>query len=208
MEGSLLNTRYLAAVAIATAAIVIPSSVSAQQFSQPAALQQSNVPAAAQDAASDIEDAARRFRLGVRAGVGLDPELINFGAHAMFGPVFNPRVTFRPGVEFGVGEITTMFGVNLDVLYTLPGGTAQTRWLPYFGGGPNFGLSHRGFETDDEDNVDGDDGTRNRFDFSDTDFNGGFNFIVGARNRGGTFFELNATAYGVSNIKLLAGFNF
>ena len=139
-----------------------------------------------------MEDAARRFRLGVRAGVGLDPELINFGAHGMLGPIFSPNVTFRPGIEFGVGEITTMFGVNLDVLYTLPGANAQTRWLPYFGGGPNFGMSHRGFETDDEDNVDGDDDTRNRFDFSDTDFNGGFNFIVGARNRGGTFFELKS----------------
>ena len=203
-----MNTRFLVAVLAIASVIVIPSSAAAQQVSTAAALQQSNVPAAAQNAADDVEDAARRFRLGVRAGVGLDPELINFGAHAMLGPIFSPNFTFRPGIEFGVGEITTMFGVNLDVLYTLPGATAQTRWLPYFGGGPNFGLSHRGFDTDDEDNVDSEDDTRNRFDFSDTDFNGGFNFIVGARNRGGTFFELNATAYGVSNIKLLAGFNF
>ena len=202
-----MNTRFLVAVIVSVIAISSPAAAQ-QQSSPSAALQQSNVPAAAQDAAADAEEAARRFRLGVRAGVGLDPELINFGAHATLGPIFNPRVTFRPGIEFGVGEITTMFGINLDVLYTLPGATRDTRWLPYFGGGPNFGMSHRGFETDDEDNVDGDDDTPNRFDFSDTDFNGGFNFIVGARNRGGTFFELNATAYGVSNIKLLAGFNF
>jgi hypothetical protein len=81
------------------------------------------------------------------------------------------------------------------------------------GAGPAFGLSHRGFETEDGDNVsvDGDDldedDDRNRFDFSDTDFNGGMNFIVGMRKRN-VFFEMKATAWGVSNIRLLAGVNF
>ena len=49
---------------------------------------------------------------------------------------------------------------------------------------------------------------RNRFDFGDTDFVSGFNFIAGARRPNGLFFELRATAYGVSNVKLLAGYNF
>ena len=44
--------------------------------------------------------------------------------------------------------------------------------------------------------------------FSDTDFNGGVNFIVGMRRQNGAFFEMRATAWGVSNIRLLAGFNF
>ena len=70
------------------------------------------------------------------------------------------------------------------------------------GAGPNFALSHRGFESDESDDG------RNRFDFSDTDFEGGFNFIAGARNRNGMFLEMKATAYGVSNVRLLAGFNF
>ena len=48
----------------------------------------------------------------------------------------------------------------------------------------------------------------NRFDFSDTDFNGGMNFIVGMRKQSGMFFDMKATAWGVSNIRLLAGFNF
>lgn len=49
---------------------------------------------------------------------------------------------------------------------------------------------------------------RNRFDFSDTDTEGGMNFIAGARNQKGLFFELKATAWGVTNIRLLAGFTF
>jgi hypothetical protein len=74
-------------------------------------------------------------------------------------------------------------------------------------------LSHRGFSTDDADNVtvSGNgvaDDDRGRFDFSDTDFNGGMNFIAGVRKRNGLFLEMKATAWGVSNIRLLAGFNF
>ena len=173
------------------------------------AADQSNMPAAAQSGQAAIERTARRFRVGVEAGVGLDPELMLFGAHGSFGPLFRHGIDFRPGVDFGVGEVTTMFGINLDVLYSLPGTGAG--WAPYIGAGPNFTLSHRGFETEETDKVDGEVGpivTRNRFDFSDTDFEGGMNFIVGARRANGLFLEMKATAYGVSNVRLLVGFNF
>jgi hypothetical protein len=179
--------------------LLFPSPLRAQQ----------NVPPAAQRAESDVESAVERFGIGVQGGVGLDPEIINFGAHATFGPLFRPTLQVRPGLEFGLGEVTTMFGINIDVLYTIPGFTSETRWLPYVGAGPNFSLSHRGFETDDGDNVDTDTGDRpGRFDFSDTDFSGGMNFIVGMRRTSGMFFEMKATAWGVSNVRLLAGFNF
>jgi hypothetical protein len=102
-----------------------------------------------------------------------------------------------------VGEVTTTFGINLDVLYALPGGTRAAEWIPYVGAGPNFALSHRGFESEEDEDDD-----RNRFDFSDTDFEGGVNFIAGVRRRNGMFLEMKATAYGVSNVRLLVGFNF
>ena len=189
-----------------------PAAVHAQEPRQNAAAPQqtSNVPPEARQVEDAVEDAVRRFGGGVVAGVGLDPELIMFGAHGTFEPVFHPAVRFRPGLEIGAGEVTTLLAINLDVLYTLPGSARPTGWSPYIGAGPTFGLSHRGFETDDADNVDTDNPTesRNRFDFSDTDFNGGMNFIAGARKRDGLFFELRATAWGVSNIRLLGGFNF
>jgi hypothetical protein len=200
-----VHTRHLIA-AITLAVLAIPLHAAAQQGSpapSSAAVQQSNVPQPVQQATEDIEDTVRRFRVGVRGGVGLDPELIDFGAHATFGPIFTPNLSFRPGIEFGVGEVTTMFGINLDVLYSFPGATRSTRWAPYVGAGPNFALSHQSFDTTDEDPD-----APNRFDFSDTDFESGFNFIAGARSRSGMFFELNATAYGVSNVRLLVGYNF
>lgn len=162
---------------------------------------QQNVPPRAQDAGDAVERAVKRFGIGVEAGIALDPELIAFGAHATFGPVFRPNLQFRPGVEFGVGEVTTAFGINLDVLYTLPGATGQARWRPYVGAGPNFSLSHRGFDSTVDDEG-------NRFDFGDTDFEAGFNFIAGVRNPNRTFLEMRATAYGVSNVRLLVGFAF
>jgi hypothetical protein len=51
-------------------------------------------------------------------------------------------------------------------------------------------------------------GQQDRFDFGDTDFNGGMNFIVGMKTEKGAFFEMKATAWGVTTIRLLAGFNF
>jgi hypothetical protein len=212
---SLVTTIAIELLAVSTA-LVIPTTAFAQQENgnwptlQPGAtyistFQQTNVPAAARQAEDTVERAVRRFRIGVSAGAGLDPELVMFGAHGAFGPLFHPSVEFRPGVEFGVGEVTTAFGINLDVLYVLPGTTRGARWTPYVGGGPNFSLSHRGFESDDDDDGADD---RNRFDFSDTDFEPGFNFFAGARTQNGMFLEMKSTAYGVSKIRILVGFNF
>ena len=192
------------AVIIATGAVfAVPHMAHAQE----------NVPPAVRQAQADVESAVDRFGVGVQGGAGLDPEIINLGVHASFGPIFRPTLQFRPGVEFGIGEVTTMFAINLDVLYTLPGFTGETRWLPYVGVGPNFGLSNRSFATEEGDKVDidgvaGDATDRGRFDFSDTDFNGGMNFLVGMRRQNGMFFEMKATAWGVSNVRLLAGINF
>ena len=190
------------------------------------AVAQQNVPPAAQRAEANVESAVKRFGVGVQGGIGLDPEIIDFGAHATFGPVFKRNLQVRPGIEFGLGEITTLFGINVEAVYTIPGFTSDTRWIPYVGAGPNFSLSHRGFETEEGDHVNTTSTTTNttttngtttnatttdtpsRFDFSDTDFETGMNFIVGMRRQSGMFFEMKATAGGVSLVRLLAGFNF
>ena len=156
-----------------------------------------------------VEGAVRRFHMGIEGGVGLDPELIMLGVHGAFGPYFNRSFVFRPGIEFGFGEVTTLLGVNLDAIFAFSNDTAQ-RWVPYIGAGPNFALSHQSFEApppeEGEEPAEGEDDSR--FDFSDTDFKAGFNFIAGARSRNGLFVEMRATAWGVSNIRLLVGYSF
>ena len=195
---------WLGYVLVLATALVAPTAAVAQVVQE-----ERNVQAPAPQAQAAVERAVRRFRIGVTGGFAFDPELIDFGAHGAFAPVLHPNVEFRPGIEFGLGEVTTLFGINLDALYTFGGATGQDRWMPYLGAGPNFALSHRdltpGDDIDDDlEDLDDD----NRFDFTDTDFVGGVNFIAGARNPRGLFFELKATAWGVSNVRLLAGFNF
>jgi hypothetical protein len=113
----------------------------------------------------------------------------------------------RPTPDYGrdLLQSTQPLGARpVEVLYTVPGPSRGARWIPYVGAGPNFALSHRGLDSDELD----DDDDPNRFDFSDTDFEGGVNVIAGAHNPIGMFLEMKATAYGVSNVRLLVGFKF
>ena len=169
-----------------------------------------NDQAPAQGAQNTVTEAVKKWNLGVYGGIALDPELITFGVFGKFAPIFSKDVSFRPGLYLSFGELTTEFGIDLDMLYTLPG--ADNAWRTYVGGGPNFALSHQGFSAPPDDTNSGDSSgdsstTTDRFDFSDTSFDAGFNFIVGA-TRSKTFFEMKATAWGVSSVKLLAGFRF
>ena len=97
--------------------------------------------------------------------------------------------------------MTTAFGINLDVLYLLSRPVRRTRWMPYLGAGPTFAFSHRGVEGEVEDSGD-------RFDFSDSQYDPGVNFIAGARHPNGAFVEIKATAWGVSNVSLVVGYDF
>jgi hypothetical protein len=63
------------------------------------------IPPAVRDLERDIKREARRWRLGVRAGAGLDPELLLFGVHSQLGPIFQRDVFFRPNAEFAFGEV-------------------------------------------------------------------------------------------------------
>ena len=110
---------YTHILTVAGAALLLfPFAASAQQLNRldapapaaAAAAAQQNVPPKAQQTEDSVERAVKRFGIGVEAGVALDPELIYFGAHGTFGPIFHQGVQFRPGIEFGVGEVTTTFG--------------------------------------------------------------------------------------------------
>lgn len=162
---------------------------------------------------AQIEHQARRYRAGVQGGAAFDPQLISLDAFATLGPFFSRNLQFRPNLEFAFGEVTTMFGIHLDAIYTLPGVPRSVKWAPYIGAGPTFSFSHRGFETTATDaQVETGSGTvqieNGRFDFSTWEWNNGFNFIVGFKNPNGTFFEMKSTAWGGANIRLMAGFEF
>jgi hypothetical protein len=167
------------------------------------AAQQDAVPASVRRLESQIERGARKYRAGLQVGAALDPELISLQGFSTLGPFFTRNLQFRPGLEFAFGEVTTLFGIHLDGIYTLPEVSRSVRWAPYLGIGPSFAFSHRNFE---EETVNG---TKvDRFDFGDFSWNNGLNFIVGAKSPRGMFFELKATAYGISKIRMMGGFEF
>jgi len=200
--------RHFSAVLI-FGALLFSGEALAQQTSTPplsAGVQQPQAAASAsQQVTADVAQAGRRYRAGIRGGVGFSPQLIEVGGHVNLGPIFTDRLTFRPGIGLAGGEVTTTLGFNLDLLYRMTSDGSSAPWRFYAGGGPNFALSHESFQADVP--VEGTD-TTNRLDFSDTDFETGLNIIFGARRPSGVFFEMNATAWGAHNVRLLIGYDF
>lgn len=143
-----------------------------------------------------------RARLGIRGGVGLDPELVMVGAQAQIGPVFK-QIWFRPTAEFGFGEVSKIFSLNADLAYYLPfagvGKSSRNRYNAYVGGGPAFTILKRDFEgfPDQPSEVE-----------SDWDSEVGLNLIFGVIESSGWFAELRASAYNAPAVRLYFGYVF
>jgi len=167
-----------------------------------AATPSDNVPSEVRQVEHDIEREARRYQLGVRAGVALDPELILIGVQSQIGPFFNPDVYFRPNVEFAWGEVTAMFALNPELIYRLPLSSRRGRWSSYVGGGPGFNFVHQDFQTNS--------GSGTRVDFSDFHYSVGLNLLAGVRYRSGMFTEIKTSVYSkpAPTLRLIIGYNF
>jgi hypothetical protein len=145
------------------------------------------LPPKVQNVANEIQHEARRWRLGVRAGVGLDPELMMFGVHSQMGPIFSRNVFFRPSADFEWGEITDMVALNLEGVYRMPTTMRRGRWAPYVGGGPALNFIHQSFQAKA--------GQGRNISFGNFDYETGFNLLMGFENRHGTFFEVKTSLY-------------
>jgi hypothetical protein len=150
----------------------------------------------------NIERETRRFRVGVRGGVALDPELILIGVQSQIGPFFNRNVYFRPNVEFAWGEVTALFALSPEVIYRLPISSRNPRWAPYFGIGPGFNFLHQNFEKNGV--------TGKRIDFGEFHSDVGLNLIGGIQYRSGVFMELKTSVYSDPSptLRLVVGYNF
>jgi hypothetical protein len=159
-------------------------------------------PKAIQDLEQDIEREVHRWRLGIRGGVALDPELISFGVQSRIGPIFSRKLTFRPSAEFSWGEVTDMIGINADVAYRLPISGPRARWTAYVGGGPAFNFVHQGFETQA--------GQGRDIDFGNFEFDTALNIMGGMEFRSGTFAEVRTGIYAgpAPTFRLVIGHNF
>lgn len=161
------------------------------------------IPPAVRNVEHDIKRQARRWRIGVRAGASLDPELILFGVHSQIGPIFSRDVFFRPNAEFAFGEVTDLVALNPEAIYRLRVASRGSAWAPYYlGAGPNLTFLHQSFQTKP--------GQGREIDFSNLDFNAGFNILAGVQFRRGTFFEIKTSIYSqpAPVLRLIVGYNF
>lgn len=159
------------------------------------------VPPQVRSVENDIRREARRWRLGARAGVGLDPELVMFGVHSQIGPIMSRNVYFRPNADFEWGEITDMVALNLEAVYRFQH-ARRGAWSPYIGAGPALNFIHQSFSTS---------GSRERnISFGNFDYETGFNILMGFENRRGTFFEVKTSLYSqpAPVLHLIIGKNF
>ena len=157
------------------------------------------LPPAISDLERSIRREVRRFQVGARTGLALDPELVLAGVHAQFATGLNRNVIFRPNLEFAFGELTTLFAINLEALYRLPVSSRQARWGAYVGAGPGINFTKQSLTREDR-NVD--------FDDLDTDVS--FNLFGGIQNRNGMFLEMKTSVYAdpAPSLRLIVGYNF
>lgn len=159
------------------------------------------VPPQVRNVENDIRREARRWRLGARAGVGLNPELVMFGVHSQIGPIMSRNVYFRPNADFEWGEITDMVALNLEAVYRFQH-ARRGAWSPYIGAGPALNFIHQSFNTT---------GSHDRnISFGNFDYETGFNILMGFENRRGTFFEVKTSLYSepAPVLHLIIGKNF
>ena len=156
------------------------------------------IPESVRNVESEIKSEARRWRLGVRAGAALDPELFMFGVHSQMGPIFSSRVIFRPSAEFDFGEVTDLIALNLEGIYRFRRSYEIKDWSPYVGAGPAFTFIHQSYSAGRDIN------------FGNFDFDAGFNILAGMQSRRGTFVEAKTSLWSspAPVFRLIVGYNF
>jgi len=120
---------------------------------------------------------------GVRAGASVDPDQFVFGAHYETNPLVD-RLHFRPNVELGVGDGSTLLAMNIEFAYHF---RSSRLWNVYAGGGPALNLTF----TEGEDHT-----------------GGGFNLLVGIEHRRGLFGEIKVGTIDSPDLKLTVGYVF
>lgn len=156
------------------------------------------VPEKVRDVESDIKRESRRWRLGVRGGAAFDPELFTFGVQSQMGPIFHPRVLFRPNAEFAFGEVTDLIALNLEAIYRFSPAHRAEDWTPYLGAGPALIFIHQNFQAGRD------------IDFGNFDYETGFNVLAGVQSRRGTFVELKTSLWSgpAPKLRVIVGYNF
>ena len=134
--------------------------------------------------------AAQEPGFGVRAGATINPEQFHFGGHFETGPLIE-HLSFRPNVEFGLGNRLTTVAFNFEFAYHIP--VRHEPFSLYVGAGP--ALLIYSFNPE-------------RGAGRDTSAEGGFNFLFGVQHERGLFGELKLGAIDSPDLKITIGYAF
>ena len=159
------------------------------------------VPAQVKQLENSIKRQTARYRLGVRSGMALDPELVMIGAQGLLGPFFSDNVWARPNLELGFGEITDLIALNLEGVFRMPVTERGGRWSMFFGAGPAINFVKLGFAREGE-TVEED------IEYDEFDMQVGLNLLAGVQSRGGLFLELKSTVYAEPGMRFVFGYSF
>ena len=121
--------------------------------------------------------------VGLRAGVSIEPEQFYFGVHVQTPPIVD-RLHFRPNLEIGLGNDTTIAAFNIEFAYMF---RSEDAWNIYAGAGPGLNVLR-------QDN--------------DTHAEPGFNVLVGVAHEDGLFVELKVGAFDSPRLKFGIGYAF
>jgi hypothetical protein len=122
--------------------------------------------------------------VNVRAGVSADPDQF-YGGIGFETAELIERLRFRPNLEIGVGNDTTLTAINLEFAYRIP--IQRNPWSVYVGAGPALVITHS---------------------HGDTETGGGFNILLGLAHRGGLFTEVKAGFIDSPSFKFGVGYRF
>jgi hypothetical protein len=128
--------------------------------------------------------ASAQVSTGLRAGVSVDPDQLYIGGHVETEPLVE-RLVFKPNVELGFGDNVTLAAVNLEFVWKFP---QRRAWSFYAGGGPAINFY--------------------QFEGPGDDTEAGFNFVGGAENARGLFFEMKLGAGDSPDFKFGVGIAF
>ena len=182
----------------AATSVAVISNASESKGTTDKGAQAAPVPEKVRDIEGDIRRESRRWRMGVRAGAAFDPELFMFGVQSQMGPIFHPRIHFRPNAEFAFGEVTDLIALNFEAVYRFSAANRRGNWTPYVGGGPAMIFIHQSFQSG------------RQIDFGNFDYETGLNVLAGMQNRRGTFVELKTSLYSgpAPKLRVIFGYNF
>jgi hypothetical protein len=127
--------------------------------------------------------AQAQARPGIQGGVSLDPDQVYFGGHIETAPLVD-RLRFRPNVDIGLGDDITLIAFNFEFTYTFP---SNRPWNLYAGAGPAINWYDSDFGSNTE---------------------GGFNILIGAKQRDRMFFEMKIGVADSPDLKFGVGYTF